>query len=337
MKANILLTVDYLTETELAQYRTHNWSNILGIARLGASNKSFEANLPVARVEAKSLGGSPLIYEVWRAAGPLRNFNVGDIEYRTNGQLLFGRIAIQKSATLWLATEDAYDQIFVCLRNAGLPHLLRVWNYLPQINQEDGGVERYRQFNEARQKSFKKYGDFFNANVRPAYVPAACALGTGANTALSIYFIASASEPIAIENPRQVPAYDYPAEYGDFRPLFSRATLLKSSSAMALFISGTSSIIGHSTVSAGNILAQTRETFANIRSLMDTVNDNIENVHIAINNLRFKIYLREARDHDIVAGELARQFNFEFPATYLQADICRADLSVEIEAFGALA
>ncbi len=331
-----MLTVDYLTEADLARYRSDDWINVLGIARLGVSHTGFKAKVPVARVEAKSLG-EPLIYEVWRAAEPLHNFKIGDIECRSNGQLLFGRIAIQESGTLWQATEGAYDQIFVCLRDAGLPHLLRVWNYMSHINEENDGVERYRQFNAARQKSFKKYGDLFSEYSCAGYIPAACAIGTGGNTALSIYFIASVVPPIAIENPRQVPAYDYPAEYGDFRPLFSRATLLKTTSAMSLFISGTSSIIGHSTVGAGNVLAQTRETLANLRSLMDTVNDNSEDAHIAIDKLRLKIYLRDSRDQDVVAAELARQINSKFPATYLQADICRADLAVEIEAFGALA
>ena len=332
-----MLTVDYYTESQLEQCRTHHWSNILGIARIGEKNTRVEANFPVALVQARALGVSPLVYEVWRAAEPLHNNAFGDVEYRTNGHFLFGRIAIQASVTLSHATENAYDQIFACLRKIGVPHLLRVWHYLPQINQQNDGLERYRQFNEARQKSFNKYGDLFRAHSPAALAPAACALGTGPNTALSIYFIASVSAPITIENPRQVPAYNYPAEYGDFRPLFSRATLLKCPLASVLFISGTSSIVGHSTVSAGNILGQTRETLVNIRSVVDTVQERIDNTHFVLEKLRFKIYLRHVRDHEIVARELAERLDLKFPAMYLQADICRADLSIEIEAFGALA
>ena len=56
-------------------------------------------------------------------------------------------------------------------------------------------------------------------------VPAACALGSPAGGALIVYFLAARHAGTAIENPRQLPAYDYPAEYGAFSPTFSRAEM----------------------------------------------------------------------------------------------------------------
>ncbi len=48
-----------------------------------------------------------------------------------------------------------------------------IWNYLPQINVETDGLERYRQFNSARRNALIAYRRDLTGNV-----PAACALGS---------------------------------------------------------------------------------------------------------------------------------------------------------------
>ena len=57
------------------------------------------------------------------------------------------------TSALHIATEQAYREIFATLDELAYPHLLRVWNYLPQINVDTHGVERYRQFNSARRNA----------------------------------------------------------------------------------------------------------------------------------------------------------------------------------------
>ena len=56
-------------------------------------------------------------------------------------------------------------------------------------------------------------------------VPAACALGSRNGSPLVIYFLASRQPVTPVENPRQISAYDYPAQYGP-KPAFSRASIL---------------------------------------------------------------------------------------------------------------
>ena len=46
----------------------------------------------------------------------------------------------------------------VLLEETRHPHLIRVWNYLPEINREADGEERYRHFNAARQGAFRNAG-----------------------------------------------------------------------------------------------------------------------------------------------------------------------------------
>src|SRR5258708_35736632 len=86
------------------------------------------------------------------------------------------------SGALLRATELAYQQIFGVLKQTEHRHLIRIWNYLPEINREAGGDERYRLFNSARQLAFRNSGQ---ATVDT--VPAASALGSPAGSPLSIY------------------------------------------------------------------------------------------------------------------------------------------------------
>src|SRR5256884_6481225 len=112
------------------------------------------------------------------------------------------------------------------------PHLLRVWNYLPDINRDSHGTERYRQFNSARQQVLRECGRALTGNV-----PAASALGAASDSPLVVYFLAARTAPTFLENPRQVSAYHYPRQYGSHSPLFSRATLLRQSGGPGLVLS----------------------------------------------------------------------------------------------------
>ena len=77
-----------------------------------------------------------------------------------------------ESGALLRATEIAYQEVFDVLSETGHPHLIRIWNYLPQINAQSDGDERYRHFNSARQTAFLKSGRAIMGTV-----PAASALG----------------------------------------------------------------------------------------------------------------------------------------------------------------
>ncbi len=61
-------------------------------------------------------------------------------------------------SALHQATTQAYRQICATLDAESYPHLLRVWNYLPDINVDAEGTERYRQFNTARQDALRASG-----------------------------------------------------------------------------------------------------------------------------------------------------------------------------------
>ena len=255
------------------------------------------------------------------------------LEWRDDGQFVFGRIDVAESGTEDTTLEDAastaYASVFATLGDRGRPQLLRVWNYVPRINADQGGLERYRRFNLGRQRAFAAAGeDAFTQ------APAACAVGRDAGP-LTVCFLASRRPWRRIENPRQVSAYRYGAHYGPASPSFSRATLgVMDDDHLALLISGTASIVGQESCHPGDPARQTVETLANLRAVIDAAH-GVGSARFELGTMALTIYLRNPRDWPVVERALREALGDEAAlrdAVAVQADICRADLLVEIEA-----
>ncbi len=302
-----------------------------------------DPGFPVAEVSMPVLGEAGEVLELWRAGEEVRAGTHGHVRYTCSSDVLFGSVSLDehdvpavanpgRHSALYQATARAYRDIFATLAAAGHPHLVRVWNYIPDINLETHGLERYRQFNSARQEALIACGRSVAGSV-----PAASALGAASGSPLVIYFLASRMAPALIENPRQVSAYHYPARYGPRSPAFSRAAVLGRNEAAALFISGTASIVGHRTMHTGDPVAQTRETLRNIEALLAEAGRTALGRTLPLDALAYKVYVRDPRDLPLVRAQLTEAIGAQAPVIYLEADICRQDLAVEIEAFGSRA
>jgi chorismate lyase/3-hydroxybenzoate synthase len=331
------LQVDYLP---LAGQGPARWDGVLGVATFdGIAPSALTANeIPVADIRTPLLGASGTVCEIWRTRQRVESGQRERVRYRHGDEILFGCISLPEAgqqptedgnpSALQAATEQAYREIFATLDTLAYPHLLRIWNYLPQINVDTHGTERYRQFNSARRNALVASGRDVAGNV-----PAACALGSATGSPLVIYFLASREAPTVIENPRQMSAYDYPAQYGP-RPAFSRASVLHETSGAILFVSGTASIVGHRTVHAGDAAAQTRETLVNIEALLGEANRVSGAPRFDLETLAYKVYVRNSTDLPLIQSQLRATLGPRARAVYLRADICRQDLLVEIEAIG---
>jgi enamine deaminase RidA (YjgF/YER057c/UK114 family) len=241
----------------------------------------------------------------------------------------FATLSLDSTVTLHRATEVAYTELFSALDALGYPHLLRAWNYLPQI---DGGTragERYWEFNRARQDAFIAAGRPISGEV-----PAASALGAQAESPLVLYALAARRAGVAIENPRQQSAYHYPAQYGPRSPTFSRACLAGGQPPGPLFISGTASVLGHASVHRDDPGAQTEEALANISALLSEANRIAGAERFTLATLKYKVYVRHAADLATVDARIRALVPAQAPVMYLQAGICRRDLLVEVEAVG---
>ncbi len=325
------LQLQYLPLAELDPAR---WSGVMGVATFDASRGEIRsAEIPVAEVNTPVLGEAGALCEVWRTRQPVESGVRGRVRYTRSANMVFGCIAVpepveaESNPPLYRATEQAYREILGTLDTLGYPHLIRVWNYVPEINRDTHGSERYRQFNSARQAALLAAGRPVTGNVS-----AACALGAAVGSPLVVYFLASHTVPTCVENPRQVSAYNYPPRYGVRSPVFSRATVHHEADGMTLFISGTASIVGHQTVHAGDTAAQTRETLVNIQALLEEANRVTRTGAFTLDALAYKVYVRRPTDLPVIQAELRAAIGPNARPVYLQADICRRDLAVEIEA-----
>ncbi|WP_175996689.1 chorismate transformation enzyme, FkbO/Hyg5 family [Burkholderia stabilis] len=312
-------------------------------------------DLPVAPVQMALLGAdtapADAVYEIWQCnARDLRSERRGALHYRYSeaAGLVFGSIVLHEHETsgaprdggtpLERATHDAYRALFDVLDTLGMPHPLRIWNTVPAINAAQFGIERYRQFNIGRQHAFDACRRALTGGV-----PAACALGSVVPVAgdappaapLAIHFLASRTPADPVENPRQVSAYHYPAQYGPRAPTFARAAAWTDGEAEpVLFVSGTASIVGHRTVHPDDVVAQTRETVANLAAVLEQAARQGHGPY-SLADLSYRVYVRDADDGAALAaiGRVLR--DAAGPGVrplFVHADVCRDDLLVEIEA-----
>ena len=341
--------IDYMSFSDVRRQSQVWQDQVLGIVVFSGYDPAHLnplQDIPTLHLNAPVLRGEDIACEVWLNDMPavlasggnrLTSGSQGAIKYRFNDKLLFGVINLEEPLSLQdgqddnlsplqRATEAAYQQIFKLIDELGYSHIYRFWNYMADINGGSHELERYRQFNVGRKHVFVTAG-----REHGNLLPAACALGLAAGP-LSIAFLAGKTVATAIENPRQIKAYDYPEEYGPRTPSFSRATLAEIGQKVFLFISGTASIVGHQTLHIQDIIGQTKETLINLEAVIDEANRLQGNLGFDLSTACFRVYVRRAQDLDLIRKEMQNYLKSEVNAVFIQADICRQELLVEIEA-----
>jgi len=338
------LRIEYSSLAALRRHPAEWWHDVLALVSYAAPDELTALPLedvPAAHVHLPVLPGRLDAAEIWHFGAPMRSGRNGRVRYRRSDRLVFASLSVAEqefdpaldaasASALRAATKAAYAELFGTLESLGFAHPLRIWNVLPQINGDTPEGERYWHFNDARQEAFRLARRAICGNV-----PAASALGSPgtASSPLTIYCLAAAEAPIALENPRQMHAWDYPARYGPRSPTFARACL-EAGPIPALFVSGTSSIVGHASAHAGDAGAQTRETLRNIEAVLLAANARLGTQRFSLGSLSYKVYVRRSPDREIIERELRTAVGSAAPTLYLGADICRRDLLVEIEAVG---
>lgn len=324
---NRAVTLKYLAPEAVDAYLARCGDRVACVVGFGSNpiaTKKFD--YPVLWVDTPVLGNDAA-YEVWTCNKPVSRYQDELITGAGNEDVFFGGMSLPNNAAEDLSRMAfrAYAGIFEFLQRGNYPNLIRVWNYFPEINAVKNDMERYRSFSIGRHEAFVRYQKKFEDS------PAACALGSHGGP-LAIYFLAARSSGEQIENPRQISAYSYPKQYGPRSPTFSRATLAFKDAGQTLFVSGTASILGHQTVHPASVGLQTRETLVNIRAVLEqAIRKGFAPVDFAT-DLALKVYVRHAEDFAEVMDIIKQEFGAPSELIVLQADICRTDLLVEIEA-----
>jgi len=281
---------------------------------------------PLVEIPNPVLSGAPLL-EIWETQGRAAGRRRGDLAWAEDGRKLFGCLYRHLLNDIEESTLETYREMLALLEERGYPCLQRVWNYVPRINEEQRGLERYKLFNAGRARAFEER--FRVAAER--HFSASSAVGT-IGDAFIVCFAAGREPGTHVENPRQVSAYRYPPDYGLKHPCFARGTVAPAAWGGAFFLSGTASVVGHQTMHPGDPLGQLEETLTNIAMLLDgaAAHTGRRRLDVARFNL-FKVYVRSREHFPAIRGALARRLDSSTPAVYLLADICRADLQLEIE------
>lgn len=262
-------------------------------------------------------------HELWQASGPVTHREAHGARISEDGQLLAASWTLEEAAHggLEAASEAVYRQIAELTADSGYPHLVKVWHYLGAINEtpDDGDRddERYRRFCVGRARAL----------APDQALPAATAVGIQARPhQLIVFLLAAKVAGIRIENPRQVPAFEYPRAYGPVSPSFSRAMLMPWGQ---LFVSGTAAVVGHASCHPESTGAQLRELVLNLDALVGRA-ESIGGRRLVPAAL--KIYVRHRDDLAEVEALADRLFPAGCPRLTVLADISRTDLRVEVEA-----
>lgn len=306
--------------------RTRLPASALGCVGFGVEPGAMD-DPRLIRVGLPQLSPSPR-FEIWHSERPVRCDRDGSIGFAHDGDVLMGHLVLLECEldSIAAATFRAYAQIAAFLDRQGYPSLLRCWNYLHDINRGEADRERYKQF---------CVGRFQALSASPGFerqLPAGTAIGM-AETGLVIYFLAAKKAGQQVENPRQIPAFHYPRQYGPRSPSFSRATYTAGNGVAQLLVSGTASVIGHATQHPGNPAAQLDETLANIQALLQ----HASRTHLGRDDgtcwsaQSLRVYLRDRRDYDFARARLEQALGRDAPVLYVEGAICRTDLAVEIE------
>lgn len=304
-------------DINLPNDRTLTWIGFGDTHQIAADPRSVTIGLPSF--------AAPGIVECWQSQRLVETGRYEDIAFASDGRFVFGHLLLDDTPSTGLESPayHAYNSILNSLKAFGGLHLLRVWNYVGAINQDQAGLERYRSFCIGRSRAFADQG------LTDQMLPAASGVGAAA-PGLMISFLAATEPGRQIENPRQVSAFRYPEQYGPKSPSFSRAlTYNLNPERLMLFISGTASIVGHETLHSGDLMQQFEETCRNIDAVRGAVGDQPQ-----LEALR--LYIRHEHHAPALIAKARQHFGEQPPIIPLKSNICRKDLLLEIEGIASI-
>jgi len=282
---------------------------------------------PVIALDLPQIDGPPMA-EVWTSDKTVQLYTDPGCSIAMNGNVLIGSMSLDEDAdrSMDAAAYEAYKTMLHRLHTLGYPYLWRIWNYFPRINDDQDGLERYQRFCLGRHHALTEVlADF------PSSLPAATAVGTKSGP-LQIMFLAGTQPAVHLGNPRQLNAYEYPRHYGPRSPSFARATFTRSEEECRLYLSGTASVVGHASRHTGLPRAQTEETIRNIQAVFEQAQhaagfDLIGTRRRAL----YKVYVRDSAAHAEIQDTIMNSPLSREHVLFLQSDLCRKELLVEIE------
>ena len=283
----------------------------------------------------RPLGESSLL-EAWWCRGEVLHRQCGQASIAESSDYGFVVVQVNEACSpdFELLTLEAYAELLTAIRSTRFAHIVKIWNYFDQINEGQGDRERYRLFSSGRAEAFDKVG------IEDHALPTGTAIGTLGGGVLSLIALVSKHPLHGFENPRQVSAYRYPRKYGPRSPKFSRAGFVSGGEHVLFMLSGTAAVVGHDSAHPYDVESQTHETFNNLDLLVRAVTRlGPQGGHPGLDeNSILRVYLRDPADYSLVVQHFKKTLGRDTRnVSFLQGDICRRELMIEIDGVKILA
>lgn len=250
----------------------------------------------------------------------------------------------QPAADTESAAHGAFKSMMHILKREGMnfDNIVRQWNYIGDILKvrkiDISGIQNYQIFNEVRHSFYQKY-------KLTAGFPAATGIGCRYDQ-VTIGFNAvqfkSGCYDLQIDNPFQSNPFAYTQDklIGGSKtpgvkhpPEFVRGRLISDGNNSILYVSGTASITCQEVTGTGDIETQTLTTILNIKTLADAKNiSHFTGASLPVpEKYRYlRVYVKNSKDIPTVKSICQKYFP-EVPSIFIEADICRGSLLMEIE------
>jgi FkbO/Hyg5 family chorismatase len=237
--------------------------NLLGVVDFTTESREITIDNGFPRISVNSAEtAADGFSEVWTTPRPVTTGRFGRISWADDGEFLFCAFHLPEAPAYADATEAAYGDA-LALTGARGYRPFRIWHYVSRLNEPNAaGLEVYRDFCVGRARVLDRHGITHD-------MPAATVIGARAGGVVCYLLATRDARHVNLENPRQVPAYHYPARYGPRSPNFARATYLAPVGGEEfLFVSGTAGILGHRTMHTGDVASQCRLALENVGYLI---------------------------------------------------------------------
>jgi enamine deaminase RidA (YjgF/YER057c/UK114 family) len=270
----------------------------------------------------------------------LSGTNYTVIEYQgyktVHGAGLMGRVG----DSITEASERAFEKALAILQREGLSlkNIIRQWNYIENIaivENVENAPQNYQDFNDVRARYYGQV-DFDRG------FPAATGIGQDTGGVIVGFVAVSDSDIISIKpiaNPGQIDAHRYSdvvlegSSEEKCTPKFERAKLVTIGPRNYIYVSGTASILGEETVHVGDVEKQTLTTIDNIKRLFTRENQDKLGLDFDVASIQFshlRVYVKHKKDIPAVQKVCDAELNCK-SSLFLESDVCREELLVEIE------
>ncbi|MDA3893704.1 MAG: hypothetical protein PF517_18730 [Salinivirgaceae bacterium] len=319
--------------------------------------KHFCASVPpISFIAQPPQEGQNLIFEV----GYVEDVNV-KISYYKHNEVSYAKAVINNEEHIFISglqsdnwnigmqehSEFTFEALKTILDKEGFvfSDIIRQWNYIEGIIDSKDGDQNYQIFNDVRTQ-------YYNDNGLTSRYPAATGIGIKEG---GVIIEAHALKPhnslqlAEIANSLQIDAFDYSEKVLEGKaleglfckttPKFSRAKLVVNSKQAQVLVSGTASIIGEETIGLNSVAEQTEYTIKNIFQLIEPAllgSFNEACVKAPQDFSSVRVYVKNKADINEVR-KICEKYFATSNILYVEADICRDNLLVEIESVVSLA